>query len=138
MIPTPVIMSPAATEAVNHLAHHPPAAWVTYLFTGLLVGLIFCLAFEEKIHAQKSVIASIFALIGLGLGTVFDLLPFGPDAATKGAAPLINSFGETLYHPVFVQGVDWGVIAIIFGASLFVDIIILPLDFYCDSTTHRS
>ncbi len=121
------ILNPSAAQAVHkvvehHVAHHPPEAWVTYLFTALLVGLIFCLAFEEKIHAQKSVIASSFALMGLALGTFFDILPFGPEAASKGAAPMINHFGETLFHPVFIQGVDWGVIAIIFGASLFVDI----------------
>lgn len=119
-----VVLNPTAQQAIEHVntAHHAPEAWITYLFTALLVGLILCLAFEEKLHAQKSVIASIFALIGLGLGTLFDLLPFGPEAATKGAAPLTNHFGEILYHPVFIQGVDWGVIAIIFGASLFVDI----------------
>lgn len=125
MNPTLITLNPTANklaDAAHHVVHHTPSAWVTYLFTGLLIGLILCLAFEEKIHAQKSVIASMFALLGLALATFFDLLPFGPDAASKGAAPLVNSFGETLYHPVFVQGVDWGVIAIIFGASLFVDI----------------
>lgn len=109
-------------SGLGHSSHHAPAPWVTYTFTALLIGLVLCLAFEEKLHAQKSVIASIFALIGLGLGTALDILPFGPEAATKGAAPLTNTFGEVLYHPVFIQGVDWGVIAIIFGASLFVDI----------------
>ncbi len=123
-----LLLNPSANSSMQKLAehsthhHHTPEAWVTYLFTALLVGLILCLAFEEKIHAQKSVIASVFALIGLALGAAFDLLPFGPDAASKGAAPLSNSFGEVLYHPVFIQGVDWGVIAIIFGASLFVDV----------------
>ena len=119
------VMSPAGVEsahAVTAHAHHAPSAGVTYLFTALLVGLILCLAFEEKIHAQKSVIAGVFALVGLFLGTACDLLPYGPESANNGAAPLTNTFGEVLQHPVFIQGVDWGVIAIIFGASLFVDI----------------
>jgi len=103
-------------------AHHAPSLGVTLLFSALLAGLILCLAFEEKIHAQKSLIAGLFAVVSLGLGVAFDLLPFGPDAASKGAAPLTNAFGEVLYHPVFVQGVDWGVIGIILGASLFVDV----------------
>ena len=115
------ICSTAAAEHAAH-AHHAPSAGVTYLFMALLIGLILCLAFEEKIHAQKSVIAGSFALIGLLLGTIFDLLPYGPTSANKGAAPLVNTFGEELMHPVFIQGVDWGVIAIIFGASLFVDL----------------
>ena len=106
----------------QHVSHHAPSAGVTYLFTALLIGLILCLAFEEKLHAQKSVIASIFALIALALGTYFNLLPYDSESASKGAAVLVNSFGEKLYHPVFIQGVDWSVIAIIFGASLFVDI----------------
>jgi Na+/H+ antiporter NhaD/arsenite permease-like protein len=102
--------------------HHAPSMGVTLLFTGILIGLILCLALEEKIHAQKSVIAGIFALLSLALGTLFDILPFGPEAASKGAAPLTNAFHETIFHPIFVQGIDWGVISIIFGASLFVDI----------------
>lgn len=107
---------------VNAHVHHAPSLGVTLLFTAILVGLILCLAFEEKIHAQKSLIAGLFAVISLILGVAFDLLPFGPDAAAKGAAPLTNSFNEVLYHPIFVQGIDWGVIGIILGASLFVDV----------------
>lgn len=111
-----------AAHAVAHAAHAAPSLSVTLLFTALLVGLILCLAFEEKLHAQKSLIAGAFAALSLLLGAAFDLLPFGPDAAAKGAAPLTNAIGEVLYHPVFIQGVDWGVIGIILGASLFVDV----------------
>lgn len=111
-----------ASHAVAHGAHAAPSLSVTLLFTAVLVGLVLCLAFEEKIHAQKSVIAGSFAALSLLLGTIFDLLPFGPEAASKGAAPLTNVIGEVLYHPVFVQGIDWGVIGIILGASLFVDV----------------
>ena len=112
----------AVQSTVQHQAHHAPSLAVTLFFTAILVALILCLAFEEKIHAQKSVIASFFALISLICATFFDLLPYGPNASSKGAAPLINTFNETLFHPIFIQGIDWGVIAIIFGASLFVDL----------------
>jgi len=116
-----ILLTQSSSASSSH-AHHAPSLGVTLLFTGLLIGLILSLAFEEKIHAQKSVIAGVFAVLSLGLGVAFDLLPFGPEAAAKGAAPLTNVFGEVLYHPVFVQGVDWGVIGIILGASLFVDV----------------
>ena len=38
---------------------------VTLVFAALLVGLILCLALEEKIHAKKSIIAVVFALVCL-------------------------------------------------------------------------
>ena len=40
---------------------HAVAPSVTYVFCGLLVALILCLAFEEKLHAKKSIIAGAFA-----------------------------------------------------------------------------
>ncbi len=93
-------------------AHTVPLS-VTLLFAALLVGLILCLAFEEKLHAKKSLIAGVFAVVSLLLGAAFDLLPFGP---------LINVFHEQLPIPAYVQGIDWAVIAIILGSSLFVDV----------------
>ncbi len=93
-------------------AHDVPLS-VTLLFAALLVGLIVCLALEEKLHAKKSLIAGAFALVGLLLASALDLLPFGP---------LVNVFGESLLIPAYVQGVDWGVIAIILGSSIFVDV----------------
>ncbi len=47
--------------------HAAPAVapWITYLFTGLLVAMVLCLALEEKIHAQKSVIVGVTAVIAL-------------------------------------------------------------------------
>ena len=86
---------------------------VTLLFAGLLVGLVLCLALEEKLHAKKSLIAGGFAVVSLLLGSFFGLLPFGP---------MVNVFGEKLAMPVYVQGVDWAVIAIIMGSSIFVDV----------------
>ena len=51
---------------------------VRILFAGLLVALILCLALEEKLHAKKSVIAGLFALVCLLLGSFFQVLPFSP------------------------------------------------------------
>ncbi len=84
---------------------------ITLLFSGLLVGLVLSLAFEEKIHAKKSVIAGVFALVCLFLGMVFQLFPENHLALKK-----------DFHLPIYIPGIDWGVIAIIFGASLFVDV----------------
>ena len=85
---------------------------VTMAFAALLVGLIVCLALEEKIHAKKSVIAGIFAIVSLLAGAAFGLLPTGP--AVIG--------GQEIALPVYIPGIDWNVIAIILGSSLFVDV----------------
>ena len=85
----------------------------TLLFTAVLVGLILCLAFEEKIHAKKSLIAGLFASVSVLLGAAFGILPIGH---------VTNVFGEPLHIPVFLQGVDWSVIGIILGSSIFVDV----------------
>ena len=92
---------------------HHVDTWVTVLFGLILVGLILCLALEEKLHAKKSLIAGTFAVISLLLGTALDLLPFGP---------VVNAFGEEMRVPVYIPAVDWGVIAIILGSSIFVDV----------------
>jgi len=92
--------------------HHEVPMGVTLFFTAILVAMILSLAFEEKIHAKKSMITGVFAVISLLLGAFFGLLPFGPIA---------NTFGEQLPVPVYIPPVDWGVIAIIMGSSLFVD-----------------
>ena len=49
---------------------------VTLLFSLLLVGLIACLALEEKIHAKKSIIAGSFAVVCLLAGTLCGILSF--------------------------------------------------------------
>ena len=135
----------------------PPEMWVTILFGAILTGLITCLALEEKLHAKKSVIAGVFAIVCLLLGTVFQLLPFGHvvvgshrvtensafravyvDAGdVKEAVTIPAASGETLAHgqahslhvdghrismPTYIPGIDWGVIALILGSSLFVDV----------------
>jgi len=97
-------------EAV--LESHGVPTGVTLLFGSLLVGMILCLAMEEKLHAKKSVIVGVFAALSLFLGEVFGLLPNGP-----------VKVGEHLVQlPVYIPSIDWNVVAIILGSSLFVDV----------------
>jgi len=101
-----------ALSAAAHAAHEVPLG-TTLLFTAVLVALVLSLALEEKLHAKKSLIVGVFAVISLLMGAAFGLLPFGP---------LINVFGEQMNLPVYIPAIDWGVIAIILGSSLFVDV----------------
>ena len=98
--------------ASDHGAH-AVEAWITYLFTGLLGAMVVCLALEEKIHAKKSVIVGVTAVIALLLGAFTGILPFGP-------VDLPN--GHKMNLPVFIPGIEWGVVTIILGSSLFVDV----------------
>ncbi len=93
--------------------HHEVPFSVTVLFAILLLGMILALAFEEKIHAKKSLITGTFAIVCLLLADIFHILPIGA---------VENVFDEKLRIPVFITGVDWEVIAIIVGSSLFVDV----------------
>ncbi len=132
---------------------------VTALFALLLVALIVCLALEEKLHAKKSVIAGIFALVCLLLGAGLGILPFekvvvgshrlteheafdgryeaedGYEEVHVNAARLpaedgakaprehpVHVGGHDVSMPVYIPAIDWGVIAIILGSSLFVDV----------------
>jgi Na+/H+ antiporter NhaD/arsenite permease-like protein len=137
--------------------HGVPLA-ITGLFAALLVGLIVCLALEEKLHAKKSVIAGVFAIVSLLLGAVFGILPFdrvvvgsheithveqvegdfvldtdaehhphhveinGNDAEREEERNAVHLGGHRLEMPVYIPGINWGVIAIILGSSLFVDV----------------
>lgn len=92
---------------------HEPPLYVTMIFCAVLTGMIVTLAFEERIHAKKSLITGICAVLSLALGHALGVLPFGPQT---------NAWGETLKLPVYVLGIDWAVIAIILGSSLFVDV----------------
>jgi len=92
---------------------HQVSFTVTLFFAAILVAMIITLALEEKIHAKKSVIVSVFAIISLLAGAFCGLLPFGP---------VVNVFNEKLTMPVYIPAVDWSVIAIIMGSALFVDI----------------
>ena len=83
---------------------------------------------EEKLHAKKSVIAGLFAVVCLLLGAAFELLPF--EDVVVGSHGISVPAGEDDLHeggheirmPVYIPAIDWSVIAIIFGSSLFVDI----------------
>ena len=98
----------ASSEAGHHVS-----STVTGLFGFLLVLMILALALEEKIHAKKSIIVGVFAVFSLLLATYFDILP---------QDTLQNSFNETITIPVYIAAIDWGVIAIILGSSVFVDV----------------
>lgn len=104
-------------EQITSIAGHAPHAvslGITIFFALILVSLIVCLALEEKIHARKSIIVGLFAVATLFLGQVFHILPIGS---------LVNIFGENINLPVYIPAVDWGVIAIILGSSIFVDVV---------------
>ena len=98
-----------ADTTVKHSVH----GWITAVYALLLAAMILGLALEEKIHAKKSIIVGSFAGICLILATILELLPFGsvtlPDHSE---VPL----------PVYIPSIDWGVITIILGASLFVEV----------------
>ncbi len=85
----------------------------TLLFTLLLVMLIAALALEEKLHAKKSVVVGLFAVVSLILGAVMGLLDFGP-------VTLPN--GHLVHLPVYIPHIEWGVVSIILGSSIFVDV----------------
>ena len=98
-------------QGAEHVAAEVPMS-ITLLFAGLLVALIVSLALEEKLHAKKSLIVGLFAIVALLLGAVLLQLPYSPY--------LIG--GHEMIMPVYIPAIDWGVITIIFGASLFVDV----------------
>lgn len=91
---------------------HTVAPSTTYLFLGILVAMIVCLALEEKLHAKKSIIVGVFAALTLLIGDMFHLLPLGN----------ILVGGHEISMPVYIPAIDWNVIAIILGSSLFVDV----------------
>ena len=109
MIPAAFAIT-GATQQGHDVAQVPLG--VTLLFMALLMAMILCLALEEKLHAKKSVIVGLFAVVTLFLGAAFDLLPFGS----------VSVGGHEIDLPVYVPAIDWNVIAIILGSSLFVDV----------------
>jgi Na+/H+ antiporter NhaD/arsenite permease-like protein len=100
-----------AAQAIEHAVPHVDTG-VTILFALILVAMVSCLALEEKLHARKSLIVGLYAVLCLLLGAVLLPLPFGPY--------LVG--GHEIAMPVYIPAVDWGVITIILGASLFVDV----------------
>jgi Na+/H+ antiporter NhaD/arsenite permease-like protein len=93
--------------------HHAVSAGTTYLFVIILVAMILSLALEEKLHAKKSLIVGFFAIGSLLLASILGLMPFGD---------IIIPGGQRLHMPIYIEAVDWEVIAIIIGSSLFVDV----------------
>ena len=98
--------------AAGHVAP-AVAPWITYLFTGLLVAMVLCLALEEKIHAQKSVIVGVTAVIALLLGAFTGILPFDTSA-------VLLPNGHEISLPVFIPWIEWGAISIILVCLLSV------------------
>ena len=94
-----------------HTAIEPSITWG---FAGLLCAMIIALALEEKIHAKKSLITGIFAMIALIMGVALHILPLGP-------VQLPN--GHLMEMPLYIPSIDWGVIVIILGSSLFIDVV---------------
>jgi len=81
---------------------------VTVVMSILLVAMVLGLAFEEVIHAKKSVITGVTAVVVVLLGAVFGVFP--------------EELSHVHHVPVYVLTINWEVITIILGASLFVDI----------------
>jgi Na+/H+ antiporter NhaD/arsenite permease-like protein len=93
-------------------AGHEVSLGITLFFAGVLVAMILALAFEEKLHAKKSLIVGLFAAFCLITGDWLLELPLGPYA-----------IGDHMVNlPVYIPAIDWGVISVILGASLFVDV----------------
>ncbi|MEZ4312117.1 MAG: SLC13 family permease [Polyangiaceae bacterium] len=57
-------------------------------------------------------ITSVFAIVCLLLGEIMGLIHRDP----------VKFLGHTVDLPVYIPGIDWGVIAIILGSSIFVDV----------------
>ena len=104
-------MIQGAAQAADHAVPHVEMS-TTLVFAGILVAMILSLALEEKLHAKKSLIVGLYAVLSLLLGAMLLPLPFGP----------YDIGGHPINMPVYIPGVDWGVITIILGASLFVDV----------------
>lgn len=101
----------AAAQAAAHVAPHVSGG-VTALFALILVAMIATLALEEKIHAKKSIIVGVYAIVCLFLADWFQLLPLGP----------VLVHGHKVGMPVYIPAIDWEVLAILVGASIFVDV----------------
>ena len=113
----PIVL--ATGEPAARVAEQAVPGWITALFTFILVGMIAALALEEKIHAKKSIIVGTASGLCLILACIISawadvpLLPFGE---------VVLPNGHTISMPVYIPGIDWSVITVILGASLFVEV----------------
>jgi len=106
---------------MSDVVGHEVPGWVTGFYLVVLIAMVLCLAFEEKIHAKKSLIVGTFAgfclvtetVIGYFTDRAHPMLPFG-------SVTLPN--GHEIALPIYVPAIDWSVITIILGASLFVEV----------------
>lgn len=96
---------PGHGEAIPEGDGYGLAAWLNL---GLLALMILALALEQKIHAHKSIITGLAAMVALIMGEALGILP-----------SLESQDGHV---PFFIEFIDWGVIAIILGSSLFVEV----------------
>ncbi len=105
-------ISASGMIAAGAATHTPQVtSSVTFVFLSLLLAMIAALALEEKIHAKKSMITGLFAVICLLIGMIIEIFP----------DPLVTAAGHQL--PVYVPAIEWEVIAIIVGSSLFIDVV---------------
>lgn len=81
---------------------------ITYLHLGILVLMVLALALEEKLHADKSLITGLAAICALIVGEA------------TGVLSIFSGHGG--HVPFYIEFIDWGVIAIILGSSLFVEV----------------
>ena len=98
--------------AVSDHGAHAVEPWITYLFTGLLGAMVVCLALEEKIHEE-----------------IGDRRRDGSDRTFAGRVYrhlAVRSGGSAQWTQDELAGVyPWhrvGVVTIILGSSLFVDV----------------
>ncbi|MCA9033562.1 MAG: hypothetical protein KDA91_00465 [Planctomycetaceae bacterium] len=105
-----LLIAETATAAAN--GDHAVSTGVTILFGLILAAMIAALALEEKLHAKKSIIVGTFAGLCMILGVLTGLIGHTNGSEGDGNADL----------PIYVEFIDWGVITIILGASLFVEV----------------
>lgn len=91
---------------------HAASPGVTYFFLGLLIAMVLALAFEEKLHAKKSLIVGLFTTVALLAGEITGVFH----------SEEMHFLGHEVHLPAYIPGIDWGVLAIILGSSLFVDV----------------
>ena len=83
-----------------------------YSIWGLLALMITLLALEEVTHIKKSLIATLCAGLALIIGIGCEILPVGG-----------HHDSDSHHLPIYIALIDWEVIAIILGSSIFVDVV---------------